>query len=301
MSQPTFPTISPAITRENAINLILSSIAMEELGLSHVINAEGEKLQYVLGTIPGLSGPGATINDILAVNESVQGVLNSALQNQLFLNAKMQNALNSSVTQGLTGPTGATGAAGPAGATGATGATGAAAGSCGDPTIMTTDIGTINTVISFNEGGGSNQAFGALVFNSGIERTAESIAAYIVQVGCSSGEFQMAILEPQSNISAVVVAVTPLINSISAGIFSLPLVNSYTMLANKPYFLAVLNKVNGCEIGAISAGLGTTLNAPPINFRIQNISGFSIGDIISTCDVSVHKTGWLVTLSNICA
>lgn len=52
MSQPTIPTISPPISREDAINLLLTSIAMEELGLSHIINAEGEKLQFVMGTIP---------------------------------------------------------------------------------------------------------------------------------------------------------------------------------------------------------------------------------------------------------
>ena len=57
MSMPSFPNIDPPIQREDAVNQILSSIAMEELGLSHILNAEGEKLQYILGTIPGLSGP----------------------------------------------------------------------------------------------------------------------------------------------------------------------------------------------------------------------------------------------------
>ena len=50
MSLPSFPNIDPPIKREDAVNQILSSIAMEELGMSHILNAEGEKLQYILGT-----------------------------------------------------------------------------------------------------------------------------------------------------------------------------------------------------------------------------------------------------------
>ena len=44
MSLPSFPVVNPPIEREDAVNQILSSIAMEELGLSHILNAEGEKL-----------------------------------------------------------------------------------------------------------------------------------------------------------------------------------------------------------------------------------------------------------------
>ena len=47
MSLPSFPVSDPPIEREDAVNQILSSIAMEELGLSHILNAEGEKLQYM--------------------------------------------------------------------------------------------------------------------------------------------------------------------------------------------------------------------------------------------------------------
>ena len=137
MSLPSFPNIDPPIQRENAVNQILSSIAMEELGLSHILNAEGEKLQYILGTLPGLSGPAATVEDILSADESVRDLLKTAMQNQLFLKAKMQGALEASPLRGPAGPngpagpagaagaTGATGAAGPTGATGAAGATGA--------------------------------------------------------------------------------------------------------------------------------------------------------------------------------
>ncbi len=135
MSLPSFPSISPPFTREDVVNQILASIAMEELGLSHIINAEGEKLQYILGTLPGISGPPATVDDVLAANDSVRSMLDTVAQNQLFFKTKMQNALNSSELQGATGATGATGptgpeggptgATGPAGAAGATGATGA--------------------------------------------------------------------------------------------------------------------------------------------------------------------------------
>ena len=113
MSMPSFPNVDPPIQREDAVNQILSSIAMEELGLSHILNAEGEKLQYILGTIPGLSGPPATVSEVLAANESVRGLLETAVQNQLFLKAKMQGALTASPMQGPAGPTGPTGPAGP--------------------------------------------------------------------------------------------------------------------------------------------------------------------------------------------
>ncbi|WP_341348111.1 hypothetical protein [Paenibacillus sp. FSL H3-0469] len=59
MSNPSIPNISTTVTltRYDAINLLLSSIAMEELALAHIINAEGEKIQYALGMLIGISGP----------------------------------------------------------------------------------------------------------------------------------------------------------------------------------------------------------------------------------------------------
>ena len=94
MSLPKFPDISPDCNIDGAICQILTSIAMEEIGLSHIINAEGEKLQYILGTLPGSKPPHSiTVSEILEVNESVKDMLQQVAFNQMFLNAKMSAAL----------------------------------------------------------------------------------------------------------------------------------------------------------------------------------------------------------------
>ncbi len=126
MSMPTFPTVSPEITRDEAFNRILASIATEELGLSHIVNAEGEKIQYVLGTLPGSTGTGATLDQVIDVNKSVKCLLDSVMQNQMILKGKMEKVLDS-IHEPNPGPTGPTGPAGPTGAPGGTtGATGPA-------------------------------------------------------------------------------------------------------------------------------------------------------------------------------
>ncbi|MCL1989262.1 MAG: hypothetical protein FWG67_00055 [Defluviitaleaceae bacterium] len=94
MSMPTFPTDMNTPTKEEAFNQVISSIALEELGLSHVINAEGEKLQYILGTLEGSLPPEpATIDDVLNVNKSVQKMLETISYYQMFLKGKMTDVL----------------------------------------------------------------------------------------------------------------------------------------------------------------------------------------------------------------
>ena len=94
MSQANIPNITPAITisRSDVINLLLASIALEELGLAHIINAEAEKIQYALGTLPGLS-PSATLGQILAVNESVSDMLDLVIKKELLLESKLKQVI----------------------------------------------------------------------------------------------------------------------------------------------------------------------------------------------------------------
>ena len=82
------------INREDAINQILYSIAMEELGLSHVINAEAGKLQYVLGALAGSSGSADAMDQVLRASEGMQKVLDTISNNQMHLRAKLSDTLN---------------------------------------------------------------------------------------------------------------------------------------------------------------------------------------------------------------
>ncbi|GAB2540993.1 hypothetical protein [Gracilibacillus alcaliphilus] len=96
MSQANIPNITPeiAIDRNDVINLLLASIALEELGLAHIINAEGEKIQYVLGTLTDSSDmTNPNLDDLLTINDSVQSTLEVILKKELLLQTKLKNVI----------------------------------------------------------------------------------------------------------------------------------------------------------------------------------------------------------------
>lgn len=89
MSLPTIPNITPIINldRCDTINLLLSSIAMEEIGLSNILNAEGEKLQSFLNTQPN------TLNEYLEVNDSIIKMLRTVVKSQILLQFKLEDVI----------------------------------------------------------------------------------------------------------------------------------------------------------------------------------------------------------------
>lgn len=92
MSLPKIPEMPniPCIAPSAAISLILVSIALEEIGLSHIINAEGEKIQSVVNA---LDCGKATVCDILAVDKSVSELLRNILKKEILLELKMTEAI----------------------------------------------------------------------------------------------------------------------------------------------------------------------------------------------------------------
>ncbi len=47
---------------------------------------------------------------------------------------------------------------------------------------------------------------------------------------------------------------------------------------NIVYYLAVYNQINGSSIGGRTTGTGTVDDAIPINFKVQNLTRFAVGD-----------------------
>lgn len=81
MSMPVIECSST--TRAQAITDILESIALQETALSHILNAEGEKIQAVVAM------DCICPNDLLAVNESVCCTLNTAKEYEQILFDKL--------------------------------------------------------------------------------------------------------------------------------------------------------------------------------------------------------------------
>ena len=108
MSMPSIPDLNPNVNidRNDAINIILSSIGMEELSLAHILNAEAEKIQFALGTLETAGGQAATMEQILETNKMAGKMLRDVIKNQMLLSMKMEDtvelALNVATTTSTT-------------------------------------------------------------------------------------------------------------------------------------------------------------------------------------------------------
>ena len=73
MSMPNIPDINPEINicREDVINILYLSIAMQEISLSHILNAEGEMLQQVISR----NDCNYCLNDLIDINDSVNSII----------------------------------------------------------------------------------------------------------------------------------------------------------------------------------------------------------------------------------
>lgn len=99
MTQANIPNIMPtiSITMGQTIPLLLSSIALEELALAHIMNAEAEKIQLVLGTLKQSKSrfvpETISLSNLLLINQSVRKTLQDVIKKEMLLQFKFENVL----------------------------------------------------------------------------------------------------------------------------------------------------------------------------------------------------------------
>jgi hypothetical protein len=110
MSFPNVPDVNPAISinRDNVIDLLLASIAFEELGLAHIINAEAEKIQSILGTLDGQRVKNPSVDDLERIDKVVRRVLQDVIKKEMLLQFKLENVLSITSTTTTTSTTSTT-------------------------------------------------------------------------------------------------------------------------------------------------------------------------------------------------
>lgn len=78
------PIIKPSgVKRCESVTDIIESVALQQTGLSHILNAEGEKIQAALKTAK-------TTDELLKVNDSVKSMVNSITRLETVLQGKLE-------------------------------------------------------------------------------------------------------------------------------------------------------------------------------------------------------------------
>lgn len=89
MGMPEIPDIKPDIKvdKEDTINLLLMSIAFEELSLAHILNAEGLKIQTVT------KDKRCKLDDLIDINKTANETLKNVIKKEILLQFKFDNIL----------------------------------------------------------------------------------------------------------------------------------------------------------------------------------------------------------------
>lgn len=71
-------------TREQAISDLIESVALQDAALSHILNAEGEKIQAIVAT------ENVSYDQLMSLNSSVTKLLSSVARLETVFHSKLE-------------------------------------------------------------------------------------------------------------------------------------------------------------------------------------------------------------------
>lgn len=95
MSMPKIPdfTSDLSVDREEAVIMLLSSIAEEEMALSRIIHAQADSLSHFFDTRTDEGGRPFTYDDMMKINDSVVSMMNDIMTKEIILKMKLAKVI----------------------------------------------------------------------------------------------------------------------------------------------------------------------------------------------------------------
>lgn len=89
------PVITPGTgTEEEAVTDLITSVALQESALSHILNAEGEKMQRIIDM------ENVTREELLRLNKSAELMIDTISRLEMILQAKLETVLTPGLCTG---------------------------------------------------------------------------------------------------------------------------------------------------------------------------------------------------------
>ena len=86
--------IIPCKTQPEAFTDILESIALEETGLAHILNAEGEKIQAIVKLLEARE---VTPREVIEFQKSVGKIIERTIKMQMLLEFKLETTVDAKI------------------------------------------------------------------------------------------------------------------------------------------------------------------------------------------------------------
>ncbi len=81
------------LSREDTVNQAIHAIAAEDAGFSRILDAQSERLRYIIGILPGQSGREPALERAILASDSVRRTIQIITNMQMISNQKLSELL----------------------------------------------------------------------------------------------------------------------------------------------------------------------------------------------------------------